>query len=78
MPGKDFDFPLFDIIADTEEIMRTIQGGKLKDIARAKMSSIVSGVKTEKIKLTIEIHNKTKQLIIRTARIIIYRIVAPM
>lgn len=78
MPGKDFDFPLFDIIADTEEIMRTIQGGKLKDIARAKMSSIVSGVKTAKIKLTIEIHNKTKQLIIRTARIIIYRIVAPM
>lgn len=44
LPNSIVDFPLFDVIADTECIVNTIKEEKNKDIARAKIASIVSNV----------------------------------
>lgn len=42
LPSKHDEFPLFDFIADTEALIQTIDEVKNKDIARAKITNILS------------------------------------
>lgn len=59
LPSDNFDFPLFDVIADTEEIIKTISDSKSKDIARAKIASIVSSAEYTQCKQRKNIVNMT-------------------
>lgn len=66
LPHNNDDFPLLDVITDCEDVIKSIQDPKVKDIVRAKISTVVSKFTTNKQRKTTQntilekIYNNTK------------------
>lgn len=79
LPHGKGDFPLFELIVDTEELVRSISDHKVKDIARARIANIIANTTQTCTKshqnildrLIAQIHRNTVKFIKRNTHIIV-------